>query len=77
VGGVSTSITPTVGWDELPELLDRPTLLRKVGLRRCDVDRIFDRCHEYRVAGSSKPYVHRDEARGQLVVTPPAPGRAA
>jgi hypothetical protein len=66
------SLTPTVGWDELPELLDRPTLLRKVGLRRCDVDRIFDRCHEYRVAGSSKPYVHRDEARGQLVVTPPA-----
>jgi hypothetical protein len=70
-------ITPTIGWDDLPELLDRPTLSRRLGLRRCDVDRIFDRCHVYRIEGSSKPYVHRDEARGHLVVTPPAPERRA
>ena len=62
-----------IAWEELPELLDRPTLARRVGLKRRDIDRIFDRCTEYRVAGSGKPYVHRDDARDQLTLTPPLP----
>lgn len=66
-----------IEWDQLPELLDRPTLARRLGLKRRDIDRIFDRCPEYRIPGSSKPYVHRDDAREQFRVTPPVPHRMA
>lgn len=67
----------TIPWDSLPHLLDRPTLARELGLKRADIDRIFDRCTEHRVAGSSKPYVARDEAAACFVSRDPAPRKAA
>jgi hypothetical protein len=75
---VSTATaTGRIDWATLPELLDRPALRRVLGLKRRDIDRIFDACDEYRVPGSSKPYVHRDDVRECLQVRPPAPRRAA
>lgn len=65
-----------IAWDELPELLDRPALARRLGLKRRDIDRILDRCDEYRVPGSTKPYVHRDDVREQLSIRPPSPAGA-
>lgn len=70
-----TSPPGRIAWDELPELLDRPALRDRLGLKRTDIDRIFDRLDVYRIPGSQKAYVHRDAVREQLHVTPPAPGR--
>lgn len=66
-----------IDWPQLPELMDRPALRDLLGLKRRDIDRILDRCEVYRVPGSTKPYVHRDDVRAQLVVTPPTPGGRA
>lgn len=62
-----------IAWDELPELLDRPTLRRRLGLTRADIDRVFDRAEMvYRLMDSRKAYVHRDEVRELLEAKVPA-----
>lgn len=72
---MTTTAPSRIGWDDLPELLDRTTLRDRLGLKRHDVDRIFDRCAEHRIPGSGKPYVARDDVREQIEVRPPAPRR--
>lgn len=62
-------------WAALPPLVDRPTLAKQIGLKRHDLDRIFDRCTVHRVG--TKPYVLRDEARACIVSEAPAPRRRA
>lgn len=65
-----------IDWSAMPELLDRPTLRRRLGLTRADIDRIFDRAEVYRLPGSTKSYVQREDVREQLEVQAPAAGRA-
>lgn len=64
-----------MAWSSLPALVDRPTLARVIGLKRHDIDRVFDRCRIYVV--SSKPYVNKGEARDCIEVREPAARSAA
>lgn len=73
--GYVTESQRRIPWDTLPVLLDRPTLRDVLGLKRADIDRIFDRCTVHRVTGSSKPYVIREEAAACFESSEPMPRR--
>ena len=60
-------------WQSLPALVDRPTLAKVMGLKRHDLDAIFDACEVHRVG--TKPYVLRDDARRCITSRAPAPRR--
>lgn len=61
-----------IDWSALPELLDRPTLRRRLGLTRADIDRVFDRSVVLSIPESRKSYVHRDDVRELLEERAPA-----
>ena len=54
---------------DLPELVTR-RMLRDRGIRRVDIDRIWQRSDQVMVPGSRVVYIHRDDVHRHLVIVP-------